>query len=241
MTSSINQTIAGRFGRRATDYDKYAGLQERVARALQAHLPDKSTEKVLEFGCGTGFLTGHLFERYEDAEFLITDLSEHMLEICQSKFPGQKNTTFRILDGEYPDLMSHHDLIVSSMTLQWFSDPVKALLRQKNFLREDGRLCYATLGPQGLQEWRNVLENEGFPSGLVQVPSLPGIFHEEFIPVTYENGLDFLRQIKAIGADSPREGYSAMSPVQLKQALEIFDSRSDGTVTWHIVYGQLEL
>ncbi|MGI9378291.1 MAG: hypothetical protein ACR2OW_01485, partial [Methyloligellaceae bacterium] len=155
-------------------------------------------------------------------------------------FSAQKNVTFKILDGEFPDLMSHYDLIVSSMTLQWFSDPVKALLRQQNFLREDGRLCYATLGPQGLREWQDVLETGNLPSGLVQVPSLPGIFHEEFIPVTYENGLDFLRQIKAIGADSPRDGYAAMSPGQLKQALEIFDSRADSTVTWHIVYGQLE-
>ena len=71
------------------------------------------------------------------------------------------------------------DLIVSSMTLHWLADPVASLERLRRFLAPDGLLLYAALGPESFAEWRAVLASEGLPSGLADIPPLPGVVDEE--------------------------------------------------------------
>lgn len=232
------QAIAARFGARAQDYDAHAGLQRRIAGRLVSFLPTLQAPDILEVGCGTGFLTGQLFQRYESARFLITDLSSEMVALCSQLQPGRAE--FRVMDAEAPDCEGHFDLIATSMTLQWFLDPVAGLARLRNRLKPGGALYYATLGEGSFAEWRSVLATEGLADGTVAMPSLPGVFEEDRETVSYGSAADFLAAMKAIGAGEARRGYRAMAPGYLRRALRRLERDHAARITWHIVYGRIE-
>jgi len=130
------------------------------------------------------------------------------------------------------------DLIVSSMTLHWLSDPAASLARLRSLLAPNGALLYATLGPDSFAEWRAVLDAEGLPTGIVGLPPLPGLVEEEHLTPDNDS-LSYLRRMKAVGGLTPRDGYVPLSPGALRRALRATNLRFGGRVTWHIVYGRL--
>ena len=122
MSDVLKSKIETTFGRAVESYDENADIQDRVATELVKKLPSMKQPRVLEIGCGTGILTRKLFEKYPGAQFDITDISKEMLDVCSQKHP-HRNATFFILDGENPNLFKTYDLIVSSMSIQWFTSP----------------------------------------------------------------------------------------------------------------------
>ncbi|MGD0531801.1 MAG: methyltransferase domain-containing protein [Methyloceanibacter sp.] len=105
-------------------------------------------------------------------------------------------------------------------------------------LAPGGLLVYATISGQSFPEWRAVLAARELPSGLVDIPELPGIVDEERL-VADTNALAFLRRLKAIGGLTPKEGYAPLSAGALRRAIRAADERHGGRTTWHIVYGRV--
>ena len=127
-----------------------------------------------------------------------------------SPVSGPAHISFEVMDAGEAGGHAGLDLIVSSMTLHWLADPVASLERLRRLLAPDGVLLYATLGPESFAEWRAVLASEGLPSGLAEIPALPGMIEEERMrPDT--DALSFLRRMKAVGGLTPREGYAPLS------------------------------
>lgn len=242
MPLTQREQVAARFGASAQTYDWHAQLQERVAQTLAERLPERVFTSILEVGCGTGLLTGHLLERFPDAEILAIDIAPEMVKACREKFPRDGGSRLRceLMDGEAVSSAQTFDLIVSSMTLQWFQDPLRSLALLGDSLQSGGCLHFATIGPDCFPEWRKALGELGVSAGLVEMPALPGLEHEERLGVDYGSGVDFLKALKAIGASTPREGYRSLSPGILRKALKSLDYDSGGRITWHIVYGRLE-
>jgi malonyl-CoA O-methyltransferase len=143
-----------------------------------------------------------------------------------------------MMDASRPGGEGPFDLIASSMALHWVNDPAAALERLRAMLAPGGLLLYSALGPESFTEWRAVLAAEGLPSGLADLPSLPGmIYDERLTPDT--NTLGFLRRIKAVGGLTPRDGYRPLAPGALRRAIRAADVKHGGRITWHIVYGRL--
>ena len=65
-------------------------------------------------------------------------------------------------------------------------------------LAPGGVLIYSALGPESFTEWRAVLAGLGLPSGLTELPRLPGTIHEERLTPD-ASALAFLKRIKAVG------------------------------------------
>ncbi len=61
--SAHTYTIADKFSRAATQYDKKANIQQCIATAALNNLPASIAHKVLDVGCGTGRHTQSLFEK----------------------------------------------------------------------------------------------------------------------------------------------------------------------------------
>ncbi|GBF26559.1 malonyl-[acyl-carrier protein] O-methyltransferase [bacterium MnTg02] len=242
MTSEQNLAIAARFGRQSNTYDADASLQQRIALRLSGYLPKSTGPDCLEIGCGTGFFTKHLLDRYPAGQFLITDLSSNMLAACQDRFPQSERVQYAIMDGETPDARKHFDLIAVSMALQWLSCPVRALNKLQTLLKPGGHLIYSTIGPGSFPEWRATFEALGLTPGLRRapdLPGLPGLIDEEHIALDFGSAHGFLTHLKAIGASHPSAGYSPLSAGHLRAALRLQDANHGGRVTWHIVYGRL--
>ncbi len=226
---------------RAVDYERHADLQRSIADRLALLLPPLERPRVLELGCGTGLLSRHLLAQYPDGSFVFTDLAQAMLEQCRFNIGAQTRgrARFKQMDGGKPDSgLGAFDLIATSMALHWLSDPVASLDALRSLLAPHGVLLFAALGPESFAEWRNVLDAEGLPNGVITSPSLPGIVAEER-SIIDASTLAFLRRMKRVGGTTPREGYAKLSSGQLRRAIRECDAKTGGRITWHIVYGRL--
>ena len=239
MLSNRSATVAKSFGARAGTYDSHADLQRGVAERLAGLLPQLASPRVLELGCGTGVFSRHLLARYPDGTFLLTDLAPSMVEHCRRNLAGsQQRVSVDIMDAARPTADGSFDLIATSMTLHWLADPAAALGALRKLLAPGGVLVYASISGRSFPEWREVLEEQALPIGLLEIPELPGIVDEDRI-VADPDTLGFLRRMKAVGGLTPREGYAALPPGRLRRAIRAADKMHGGRITWHIVYGRL--
>jgi malonyl-CoA O-methyltransferase len=193
----------------------------------------------MEVGCGTGILTQHLIHRYPHGRFIITDICPEMVSHCVRKYNDTPNMTFKVMDGDRPTSDRAFDIIASSMSLQWFDDPIESIKRQRRNLAPDGRVAYATLGQDNFPEWRETLDRMGEPVGLIQMPVLPGVVFQESIQVDYGSAEKFLATLRSTGAHQPRPGYRPLRPSALKNACTGFNRSYAGRITWRVVYGLL--
>ncbi|MEJ5156027.1 methyltransferase [Gluconobacter wancherniae] len=245
--------IAARFGA-AESYEAAAKIQrvcadqlaERICAAFQT--PPRS---ILEFGCGTGFLTTRLATHFPTAHLCATDLAPGMIERIRARLPDVASE-FRVMDAENPDrdFTTPFDLIASSLCLQWFSNRQKGLERLCSLLAPGGKLMVATLLQGSLQEWRDACAVERAPCGVPDYPTLDqirgewptdGIGFWESMPLVdpVAKASGFLRGMRQIGASLPREGSRPASAAALRRAMRRFDAEND-SVTYQIGFGLFE-
>lgn len=242
MHSDRKQIIAQTFGQKSDEYDHHATLQKDIAAHLASLLPQLETgAKILEIGCGTGFLTHHLINLYPDAKLSITDISPDMVKRCRTGAANHPHIEFQIMDGENPPLQDNYDLIVSSMAVQWFENAEEGLARLQTQLTATGQLFFSTIGANSFPEWRASLLATATPSGLLDgMSTTPYLIEKHHPQVQYKNALAFLRAMKSIGAHNPKSGYKAQSPAQIRRACRHFDDEYSGLITWQILYGSMK-
>lgn len=230
------------FDMAADSYNEAGELQLGIARALSSNFPDLSpcpNPKILEIGCGTGFLTRLLFDHFRQAAtYVVSDYQAAMLHKCRASFNGAANSSYVQFDGESPPFPPRSfDLIVSSMTFQWFKEPAASIRRLQSLLKPGGELLYSSVGSSNFAQWRAHLERHGLDSGMRRdLPApYPGQFREDIIARDYGSARGFLDMLKNTGAGHSREGHTRSQLRTFKQACDTFD----GQVDWHIVFGRL--
>lgn len=241
--------VAAAFGSAAASYDANAELQHQVAGRLArriAALPLPNAPRVLEIGCGTGFLTRALMPRLPGASWVITDLAEPMVRACRRSLSGE--AAFLVMDGERPCLTGGFDLICASLALQWFGDIGAALAGWSALLRPGGHLAFATLAAGTFATWRAAHREFGLIAGVPDYPDrerltafLPqggsGTVDVEPVRFPYPDGSTFLATLRRIGADVPAEGHRPLSPGQLRRVLRRFLPPVGLTETYETAYG----
>lgn len=253
-----NQIIE-RFGK-AVAYDEVAFIQKMVAKRLAEKIkltfPNSFTLpiKILEFGCGTGFLTEELIRLFPKADITVTDISFSMLERARLKFERYKKNEgsliFQVMDGEDPPEYPFYDLICSSLSMQWFTHRKRGLHRLIAQLNYGGRLWVTTLCEDSFHEWRQLFEHYHWVCPVMKCPRInelqsdwPALGSGKWISekiIDYpENGLTFLRHFKKIGASLPQNLAPPLSVPKLKTLLNLFD-RGEKEITYHIGYGSFQ-
>jgi malonyl-CoA O-methyltransferase len=229
----------------APDYERHARIQREVAQGLAARIAALDLgdrPRVLEIGCGTGFLTSALLQQGIGGTWTVTDIAAPMVERCRANIGDAPSRRFAVLDGEHgtPD-DGPFDLICSSLALQWFADAPAALARIAGWLAPGGHCIVTTLGPGSFREWRAAHEAEGLVPGTPRF--LPAEAFASLAPAglwteerreSHADARAFLRALKAIGAGTAQAGHRPLSPRELRRVMARFEGMGSA-VTYEVV------
>ena len=249
MTSLHKHRIARSFGA-ASGYDAVARIQRIVARQLAQRIartcPQPGPERILEIGCGTGFLTQHLRRLFPTAQIVATDIAPGMLHQTQAKFHKDPGLSFHVMDAEQPDLAGPFDLVCSSMAMQWFGARRETLRRLAALLSPSGVMAFSTLCRDSFAQWRGYYAALGLPCPMPVYPDLAmleqdwpqagtGAWSCDTIVEVPRSGLAFVRELRAIGADVPIT--TQARPNSLRRVLKQADRDTAFSVNYDVAYG----
>ncbi len=233
----------------AHGYDAAADVQWIVANRLAekiASLPLPDAPRILEIGCGTGFLSNRLKDAFPQGDLTLTDISASMLDRARQKVGDQAR--YHVMDGESPQgVEPGFDLIASSLAFQWFVDMKGSLERLAALLAPGGHMVFATLGEKTFGEWRAAHAALNLECGTPTYPAAadmpwPAGFEcrcdEELVAHPYADGHDFVRSLKALGAGEPAPGHRPLSAGAFRRLLHSLDGGF--TATYHVFYAEVK-
>lgn len=241
--------VAAAFGAAAEGYEAAAGLQREVAEGLAARIAAFGVPpgpRILEIGCGTGFLSRALAGHCPGADWVVTDLSAAMVTACRSALPVPAR--FLVMDGERPAVAPGFDLVCASLALQWFERPAEAMAAWSGLLRPGGVLAWSTLVQGTLEEWRQAHAELGLVSGVPVFPPQSrwescwpaggqGQVEAVRIERSHVGAYAFLTALRGIGAQVPVEGYHPMPPGALRRVMRRFAPPVGLRVSYRVAYG----
>lgn len=252
------EKLKRRFSRNARQYDQYASVQKQMASELikMVQADGRDYHRILEIGCGTGYLTALLTEAYPRASITAVDIAEGMLSYAASRLEG-KPVIFLCEDAESMTFNSTYDLIISNATFQWFNHLEQTLAKLTAHLSEQGRLSFSTFGSETFQELHQAFGAARSEMG-IQTQVAPGqAFYtletltaicegtgtEGFEREYFDACVEFLASVKKIGANkSQSESETIVIPGLIDRAMAIYDtSYRDDTLgkvyaTYHCLY-----
>jgi malonyl-CoA O-methyltransferase len=258
-TFSLDRTaLRAAFDRASAGYEASAALQARVGRELLSRLEPFGFQPrvVLDLGCGTGWLSGELKQRYRRAAVIALDLAPGMLREA-----GRHQRLLRKFERVCGDAMhlplanSSVDLVFSSLMLQWCQPLEPALGEVRRILKPGGFFCFSTLGPDTLFELRTAwsaadefshvnrfTDMHEVGGALVHAGLGEPVLDVERVQLGYRDVITLMRELKSIGAHNvthgrPRGLTGRSRLARLQAAYEPL--RRDGTLpaTYEVVYG----
>ncbi|MBL6621761.1 MAG: methyltransferase domain-containing protein [Rickettsiales bacterium] len=238
MTSTSDKIkIAHNFSKAADQYNRYAKIQKEIASELffmvKKHI--KPGAKILDLGCGTGFIAKLINTEFQDIEITQVDLSEKMLE----KAVKIKNTkTIKADIEKLPLPYNHFDIIISSLALQW-CDQKKVFKEIKRVKKPGAPVIISTLGENSFKEikqdfkqikLKNLTPTYKLKEQLqeIKIPNLR--VKSQLIKHEYKNLLEFFHTIKNVGANTnQRKKYFD------RNLYHICKSKKNYMVSWEII------
>lgn len=209
MLNSVDkELVKNRFGKSLLTYDKNAIVQKHMASELLAaviRFKGNNFDKILEIGCGTGFLSKEILEQIYFNKLFANDivdesvnkirlLSEKVTELCG--------------DCEHISFPTGLDLVISNATFQWIENFVSLTEKINSCLNKEGIFAFSTFEKQNLYQIKTITgkslnyyaksEIENILSGNLKI-----LFsHTETINVEFESVHEILKHLKLSGVNS---------------------------------------
>lgn len=245
---SRNLNVSQNFSRATLTYDDHALISHLSAEQLfnyvaQHEQNHNSPKLILEIGAGTGILTKHLLTL--PGQIIVSDISYSMVNHAQNNLPSDKIEAVTV-DAELPCFTACFDIIISNLTLHWFSDPKTTLLKLIGCLKPGGRLYLSCLGNHTFHEWRTLHAWAEAPCGILDFIGfgelkswLPVIGHrhlqEDWFKTTHQDSHHFLKGLKSMGAATPHPGYKPLPLKTFKKIMNKFD-KGPQEISYQILY-----
>jgi malonyl-CoA O-methyltransferase len=250
-TAPQKHLIAQAFSRAATTYNHAAHLQQTVGTALLQSLPDNVSGRVLDAGCGTGFISNGLQQRFPTTDIVALDIAHGMLQTART------HHALRCVQADMerlPFAAQSAQWIVSSLALQWVSHLAQCLQEWRRVLQADGALFFTTFLPGTLHElqssWRDVDDAVHVNTFITQDNIIEALHSAGFTKIEtvtathtlyYEQLNTLARELKAIGAHNMNTGRHAGLTgknrwQQLIAAYEILRTERGLPATYEVLY-----
>ncbi|TQV75153.1 malonyl-ACP O-methyltransferase BioC [Aliikangiella marina] len=258
MTLS-KKLIAESFSKAATSYDAAAFLQKEVADRVfeRLDLMRVDPKLILDVGCGTGYCSRELRDRFSRAKVYGIDIAPGMIKVAKNQQNLFRKINYQVADvDQLPFEDNQFDLVFSSLTIQWLTDLKHTFKELNRVLKPGGLVIFSTLGPDTLYElrdsWREVDQgvhvNEFIDMHIVGDHVYNSHFDNtvmdrDVITMTYQTMIGLMRDLKAIGAhniDSNRaRGMLGKTKFKLlEKAYDKFRWKSgELPATYEVVYG----
>jgi len=258
---SEKNRIKRHFDAKAQHYESSAVLQRTVCNEMLQRLDLTRIEPVhiLDAGCGTGWGTQGLLQKYKKARVISLDLSTEMLRQTKAKGGWLRKPQLICADAEQIPLADESvDLVFSSLMLQW-CDYRKVFAEFKRILKPDGLLMFSSFGPDTLRElkssWREVddhphvnefIDMHELGDELIQVGLAEPVMDMDMMTLTYQDAMTVMADLKAIGANTTLKtaqkntSQGLVTPAKLKRVIEHYESfRSNDVLpaSYEVVYG----
>ncbi len=249
---AVKQGIRRNFARRARSYDRHAGMQRLMAQKLAAAAGERlaRARRILEIGCGTGYLTQLLRQANGEARLVALDLDAALVTAARQRLGEGAGVLFMVADGEAP-IRGEYDLIIANATFQWFTHPGETLAALYRSLAPGGVLAFSTLGPRTFQELAAALHQAARRLNLAAPPPIPAQgfgdreawahrlyragfpevrLDQEMVTATFPSVKEFLQALQATGATNPRP--RLLSPRLLAALIEAYQANCgrDGAI-----------
>lgn len=162
------QKIRQSFRRGLQSYNQHAEMQAQIAETLARLLAEAGAPSHfgtgLEFGCGTGFLTERLRQRFSIGHLTLNDLvpesETYLRRFCGDPARGTRFVAGSIETIELPDNLN---LIASASTVQWLSDIPSLMERFADQLAPGGWLALSGFGHEQFAELQALGSNAAAP------------------------------------------------------------------------------
>ena len=252
------------FSRAAPDYDAAAVLQREVCKRMLERLDyiKIQPDRILDAGCGTGWGSRQLAQRYPAVQVLALDMALGMLNVSRDqlgwwqKLFSSSRHSYICADIEALPLAANSvDMVWSNLTMQWCNDLPATFRELHRLIKTDGLLMFSTFGPDTLKELRSVFQGVDGHSHtsrfidmhdigdmLTQTGFAEPVMDMEVITLTYSDVKSVMQDLRVIGAHNATAGRAQgmMGKEAWKQILEKYETyRRDGKLpaTFEIVYG----
>lgn len=252
----VKQDIAQSFSKAALSYDSAALFQRIAGQRLLERLDFFTLEPaaILDVGCGTGFFTRKLSQRYPQARITGIDVAQGMIDFCRQQSDGE---SYICADAcQLPVAENSYDLIFSNLTIQWIENLPELFQELNRVLKKDGLLLFTTLGPDTLyelkQSWasvdnyqhvNNFLDMHHVGDAMLGATLLDPVVDNEPVIIGYEKVMDLMRDLKNIGAHNldHNRNLGLTSPRKLKKMMSFYQQFAlddhQLPATYELIYG----
>jgi malonyl-CoA O-methyltransferase len=246
------QQIKNSFNKAAATYTHAAHLQREISANLLQRLDwiPCQPQRIVDLGCGTGYLTTALAQKYPQAQVLGVDWAENMLHHLAPPIQRICADAARL-----PLHADSVDVLLSNLMLQWSTDIPALLAECARVLRPDGILLFSTFGPDTLVELRRSWEHvdnyvhvnqfaDMHPLGdaLLAAGLLNPVMDVDRLCRYYPDAYALMRELKALGAHNVNQGRAPglMGKQRWQRMLAAYEKQRHAAglpASYEVIYG----
>ncbi len=246
MPNQKLEFIKNNFSRAAEKYDNFAEIQHYTAQKLVnlSHKFITKEAKILDLGCGTGFVKESLISIGSE-DIFECDLSMNMLKKSQAKFA--KNPKICCNFNQLPFAKKSFDIVISSFSLQWLDNFSNFFQEIYKILNDDGLLIFAVPTQESL------IELKKFEA--LKINNLPEIFdlkkllknngfkelflNQEIVVQNFSNEISAINSIKNIGGNHSSKSEISLKTIRIIRSFYLKNRDSENrkfSLSWQISF-----